>query len=94
MDSFIIGALTALVLGLFTFLFKKPTKKSHLYIQNTFLVLLAIVCLISLFSSFAFPKESLILILPISIVVVPGEFFIIRKLLKNLEQLKNGSFKE
>lgn len=93
-ESLIIGALSSLVISGFYFLFKKPTKKIHVYIQNAFLILLAIVCLIALISSFTTIDEYAILLLPMLIVVIPGGYFIIRKLYKNIQQLNNNEFEE
>lgn len=93
-ESFIIGALTSLVLSAFYFLFKKPSKKSHLYIQNIILIILAILCLIAFVVSLTVLTEFPILILPLLITVVPGVFFIIKKLLINQKELKNYAFEE
>ena len=91
-DSFIIGALSSLVIGAFYFLFKKPSKKMHLYIQNTVLIILGVFCLISFIAALATMRESPILILPFIIVVGPGTFFIVKKFLNNLKILKSNEF--
>ncbi|MBE6600361.1 MAG: hypothetical protein E7640_04090 [Ruminococcaceae bacterium] len=93
-ESLIIGALSSLVISGFYFLFKKPTKKIHAYIQNAFLILLAIVCLLALIASFTTIDEHAISSLPALIVVIPGGYFIIRKLYKNIRQLNNNEFEE
>ena len=93
-DSLIIGAGTALVIGGFYFLFQKPSKKIHLYIQNVVLVILALILLFAFGFVLTDISESPILILPIFIVVVPAEVFIGWKLYKNYNLFKNNDFEE
>ena len=93
-DSLIIGAGTALVIGGFYFLFQKPSKKIHLYIQNVILVIFAVVLFaVSIFGLTEF-SETPILLLPLLVIEVPGMIFIARKLYKNYQQLKNNDFEE
>ena len=93
-ESFIIGVLSSLVIGAFYFLFKKPSKKTHLYIQNTILIVLGIFCLITFIAALTTMTEFPILILPIIIVVAPGAFFIVKKFLSNLKLLNSNEFEE
>ena len=93
-EALIIGAGTSLVLSGFYFLFKKPSKKIHIYVQNAVLVLLAIICFFALIFSLTIVDEFTILLLPILIEVVPGEIIIIMKLYKNIQKLKNNEFEE
>lgn len=94
MEAFIIGAITSLIIGGFYFLFQKPSKKIHLYIQNVILVILAVVLLAVSIFGLTEITEAPILLLPLLIVVVPGMIFIIKKLYNNLQQLKNNNFEE
>ena len=93
-DSFIIGALSSLVISAFYFLFKKPSKKSHLYIQNTILIILGVLCLVSFITALTTMTEFPILILATIVVVVPGAFFIVKKFLNNLKLLSSNEFEE
>ena len=91
-DTFIIGALSSLVISAFYFLFKKPRKKLHLYIQNAILIVLTCFILIAFIASLTIIIEFPILIIPIIIVAFLGEFFILKKLFNNSEQLINNDF--
>lgn len=91
-ESFAVGALSCLVISGFYFLFKKPCKRSHVYIQNTILVILSVLGVIAFVSSLATIDEFPALILPVLTVVMPGEFFIFKKLLKNFNLLNNDKF--
>ena len=94
-ESFIIGALPSLVIGAFYFLFKKPSKKSHLYIQNAILIILGVLCLVAFMAALTTMTEVPILILPMIVVVVgPGAFFIVKKFLNNLKLLSSNEFEE
>ena len=93
-EPFIIGALSSLVIGAFYFLFKKPSKKSHLYIQNAILIILGVLCLIAFIAALTTMTEFPILILPIIVVVGPGAFFIVKKFLNNLKLLSSNEFEE
>ena len=93
MESFIIGAVSTLIIGGFFILFQKPSKKIHLYIQNVVLVILALILLFAFGFGLTDISESPILILPIFI-VVPAEVFIGWKLYKNYNLFKNNEFEE
>ena len=93
-DSLIIGAGTALTLGAFYFLFKKPRKKTHLLIQNAILAILALILFIAFIFGLTESGDSAILLLPLLIVVVPGEFFVIKKLYNNVKSMQNNNFEE
>ena len=93
-EPFIIGAISSLVIAAFYWLFKKPSKKTHLYIQNVILIMLGVFCLIAFIAALTTMTEFPILILPILIVVGPGVFFIVKKFLNNLKQLTNNEFEE
>ena len=94
-DSFIIGALTALVLGGFYFLFKKPTKKIHAYIQIAVLGVLALILFICFISALTtLGDEFAVLVLPVMIVIVPGEIFVIYRLYTTVQCLKNNEFEK
>lgn len=93
-DSLIIGALTTLILGGFYYLFKKATSKTQVYVQNGFLIVFALLLLIVFFLSFSTFEEFPTLLLPMLVVVIPGEFLIIKKLLKNWDLLHSDDFKE
>ena len=94
MESFIIGAVSTLIIGGFFILFQKPNKKIHLYIQNIVLVILALILLFAFCFGLTEISESPILILPLFIVIVPAEAFIGWKLYKNYNLFKNNEFEE
>lgn len=94
MESFIIGAGTALIIGAFYYLFQKPSKKIHLYIQNVILAIFAVILFVVFIFGLTEIAEAPILILPLFVVAVPGMIFIIIKLYKNYQQLKNDNFEE
>lgn len=93
LDSFIVGALTSLILSGFYFLFKKPNKKIHLYIQNAILTILFIFLLIGFIGGIASLSEFPTFIL---LIIVDGLLisFIVKKFLNNLKQLRNNDFEE
>lgn len=94
MESFIIGAGSTLVIGAFYLLFKKPSKKIHLYIQNVILVIFATILLFVFGFGLTECSESPILILPLFFVEVPAEAFIGWKLYKNYKLFKDNRFEE
>ena len=94
LDSFIIGAGTALTIGAFYFLFTKPRKKTHLLIQNVILIILALILFITFIFGLTEIGDSAIILLPLLIVVVPGEFFVIKKLYNNVKSMQNNDFEE
>lgn len=95
MESFLIGALSCLVLGCVAFLFAKPRKKAHLYIQNVVLIFLAVFCLfVLIFCSIDLAVEFPALLILNMITIAVAEFFIIRKLIKNKKLLEAGDIEE
>lgn len=94
MESFLVGAISSLIITGLYFLFKKPSKKKHLYIQNTILIILAVLCLIMGISSiFALEDFPALIFLSIFSVSIAG-FFIGWKLNKNLKLLQSDELKD
>lgn len=94
-ESFIIGALASLVFSAFYFLFKKPSKKVHLYIQNAILVVLCIFCLIDLIAILTVMTEAPIVVIIINVIGIGiCSFFTVKKLLNNLKLLNSNKFEE
>ena len=93
LDSFIVGALTSLILSGFYFLFKKPNKKKYIYIQNAILIILVIFLLFGIIGSIATLSEfpPFIFLIIVYALLIP---FIVKKFLNNLKQLRNNDFEE
>ena len=94
LESFITGAISCLILTGIFLLFKKPRKKSHLYIQNVILGIIGAFLILGGISSLSIDSEyPAIFWLGLLSEGLIG-FFVVRKFISNLKQLENNEFEE
>ena len=90
LESFITGSISCLILTGIFLLFKKPRKKSHLYIQNIMLGIIGAFLLVpgiaALSVSFENPAMLLLCLCTLGLV----GFLIVRKFISNLKMLENN----
>ena len=93
--GFVGAVIAVIILHCVKLLFKKCEKKSHVQVQNGFLIAIAVILFILLLSIFITMlwEVPLLAIAPIASILIMG-FFVVRKIIQNKELIKSFDEKD